>query len=715
MINELYQLAEAIDAVGIKPTDWHKNFKPLPKSSLGKPCFRVELGEKGRIDKIRTIPPEEVTVLRKWEKNLGHAFPGFNMVPPFRIADEEQLRVMGKWARAGSIDLDVLRSWCENPAVRNDRETSDLKLQSSLNKIPFDELLPLLGNIGDIPPLELLFQRLEAFRDEHGVSLFVDALVDCIWRELEDGNEQIALLSLLCHKGNINKKVSDDKGSSSLYLDVVHPNGDHVAHQKVMELINSRLMQGIAIETSGMSSDGVDAFGIEASSAELSEKQPPVVLPFLGNTILRSMASDKRCQQRYGRTDAESFPTSAKVKKATKAALEWISAPERKGDTWGAASADEILFAYPIQLPPAPIFLIQMFGVQQEQSASPARFEECASAAIKRLSGMTPAKGTSHLDVRLFAIRKMDTARRKVVFSRNYTAQRLEAAAREWAAGCNNLPMIGLRGWGEARGEIIPLELKIPFPLAVIPRVYEVWSRDGAGKGFLKCRVTPLSKKRGGNSIFEGIEILLGEELTASKIRYFLNILLQNAQSLLISLGNHVHGGGVLPSSDSVTTYVQEAIPIFGLFLHKLKILKESYMNDLPYAVGKMLKVADELHALYSTVTRKSADGKPSLPPQLIGNALLVAALANPVQAIAMLAERMCPYLAWAQTNQTEKAGLSRYYLKEFSEIEKTLRGKSWPQRLSDTDKAQLFLGYLSKSGKIETSMEQQDEGEADE
>lgn len=129
-------------------------------------------------------------------------------------------------------------------------------------------------------------------------------------------------------------------------------------------------------------------------------------------------------------------------------------------------------------------------------------------------------------------------------------------------------------------------------------------------------------------------------------------------------------------------------------------------MNDLPYAVGKILKIADELHALYCDVVRKTSGEKGSLPPQLIGNALLVSALSRPAQAIAMLAERIRPYLAWAQTNRSEKAGLSRYYLKEFASIEKVLRGHPWPPRLSDEEKTQLFLGYLSAPEKNEPSKE---------
>ena len=121
-------------------------------------------------------------------------------------------------------------------------------------------------------------------------------------------------------------------------------------------------------------------------------------------------------------------------------------------------------------------------------------------------------------------------------------------------------------------------------------------------------------------------------------------------------------------------------------------------MNNPSYLVGRMLKIADELHAVYCKEVRKN-----NLPPQLLGNALMVAALDSPTQALSQLAMRIAPYLGWARTNSTESAGLSRYFLKEFGHIEEKLRDAALPQRLDDASKAELLLGYISSNTQVET------------
>jgi len=77
---------------------------------------------------------------------------------------------------------------------------------------------------------------------------------------------------------------------------------------------------------------------------------------------------------------------------------------------------------------------------------------------------------------------------------------------------------------------------------------------------------------------------------------------------------------------------------ILGILLWKLGIGKESYMNNPSYLVGRILKIADELHALYCKEVRKD-----KMPPQLLGNALMAAALDSPTQALAQLALRIVP------------------------------------------------------------------------
>jgi hypothetical protein len=165
---------------------------------------------------------------------------------------------------------------------------------------------------------------------------------------------------------------------------------------------------------------------------------------------------------------------------------------------------------------------------------------------------------------------------------------------------------------------------------------------------------------------------------------------LQNGKGLLLSLGNSLHRNEAL-KLDGYNRNKQLMPTILGLFLWKIGIRKESYMTNPPYQIGRLLKFADELHALYCKEVRK---GK--LPPQLLGNALMAAALDSPTQAVAQLALRVAPYLGWAKTNSTDSAGLSRYFLKEFAGIESLIRGEILPVRLDDAARAQLLLGYIS-------------------
>jgi hypothetical protein len=163
-----------------------------------------------------------------------------------------------------------------------------------------------------------------------------------------------------------------------------------------------------------------------------------------------------------------------------------------------------------------------------------------------------------------------------------------------------------------------------------------------------------------------------------------------------------LHRDEVLELS-GVNKHKQLMPEILGLLLWKLGIRKEEYMSNAPYLVGRMLKLADELHALYCKEVRNG-----NLPPQLLGNALMVAALDSPTQALAQLALRITPYLGWARTNSTGSAGLSHYFLKEFGLVGGKLSDAALPTRLEDTARAQLLLGYISASSQTENAANNQ-------
>ena len=348
-----------------------------------------------------------------------------------------------------------------------------------------------------------------------------------------------------------------------------------------------------------------------------------------------------------------------------------------KGETWGRADGKELIFAYPAILPEAPPKLACIFGARKADDTE-ARFENYAEDVVDCLKGLSPS--LKDVELRVFSLRKMDKARTKVVFHRNYSAQRLADAAKEWQQGCANIPAIRMKAWGEEKGETILAEPETPFPLQIC-RLPESCLETGRHERRREVNSIPKSA---------GIELLLDESAALRQAPHLLTVALQNGKGLFLSLGNSLHRNEVL-KLDGFNKHKQLMPAILGLLLWKLGIGKESYMNNSPYLVGRMLKLADELHALYCKEVRKN-----SLPPQLLGNALMVAALDSPTQALAQLALRIAPYLGWARTNSTDSAGLSRYFLKEFGFVEGKLRDIALPTRLDDPARAQLLLGYIS-------------------
>src|SRR5271157_4955291 len=85
MLNELCQLADALENARIAPREWHPKLKPLPKADNKRPCYKISITEGLKVSSITMIDPELVQRLRKWEPSNGNSFPGFNIQPLYRI------------------------------------------------------------------------------------------------------------------------------------------------------------------------------------------------------------------------------------------------------------------------------------------------------------------------------------------------------------------------------------------------------------------------------------------------------------------------------------------------------------------------------------------------------------------------------------------------------------------------------------------------------
>ena len=425
----------------------------------------------------------------------------------------------------------------------------------------------------------------------------------------------------------------------------------------------------------GDTSKSIDAFGNPALECE--DKLPSVRLPIIADVKLRAMNSESSCQHRYRTINAISFPIGKESRKRVKGALEWLGDETREGETWGRADAKELLFAYPETLPKIPLKLASCFGAKKTDDTG-ARFANAARDVIRGLKGLS--KDLNKMELRVFSLKKMDKARTKVVFHRNYTAQRLVVAAQEWERGCANIPEIHFRAWSGKKGEWVMVEPKIPFPLQVASCLNRVWKQDGT----TECETHAVISA-------QGIELLLDEQ-PKRFVPHLLAVLLQNGKGLLLSLAHVQHKGEIISVINGYDAHKLLVPSILGLLLHKLGVRKESYMNNAPFLVGKMLKLADELHALYCKEMR---DNK--LPPQLVGNTLMTAALDSPVQALSQLALRIKPYYGWAQTFRGAESGkLVGYFIGLFGDTASQLAKLELPSRFNDAERAQLLLGYLA-------------------
>ena len=708
MLNELKTLADAISAAGFSGDDWDDKFKEI-KATV--PCFVVELSDDGDIADIRFLAPEKAKALRTWQGgSLGEYFPGFNFLPFYKL-EETKGKTLSPTEKKKALDSLVAAFVnAEEPPsepysiadrariVLADRVKADKKTSKCLGAVAgsffkLTESVPSSQRLGEaVARMIGGGNAAETFNAK-----LLGYLRNHVSADMTNQKDNSTLFSILFQK----------TADVVLFFDIHEPKDFPLASEAGMRSINECLAKAKDKAAAETPVGGfVDAFGRSAAKDELGEKLPEVKLPSaIANTKLRSMNAESKCQTRYGRIDAESFPVGREIRKAAKAALSWIASPEREGQTWAIAGANELVFAYPKRMPSVPPKLARLLGNGRRISAgvadgeAEARFERYAKDALQGLK--TLAQGSApNTEIEVFAIKKADKARRKVVFYRNYSLERLESAVNDWNDGARNLPPIFFLRWPvPPKGEKLPkgtkpvvMEFHAPLPLSAVDLAYANWSQDGNENFDPKFRVAPLYESL---PIFDGLELFLGDSERTGLARRMLSQLLQDSLSLVVASGNMAHKRMVIENRRAAS-YLETALPLLGILLHKLNHNKENYMENAPYLIGRFLNLADGLHAVWCRNVKK----EDPLPPQLLGSSLFASFQLNPVQAFANAALRMKPYLDWAKTSKTDDVKLARWYVGEFGRVSAAIMEAGIPTRLSDADKAEMLLGYLASSGK---------------
>jgi len=676
------------------PPPRHKELKALPKST----AYWVQLASDGKIFGV-TAWANDIADLRKWQPGgLGFSFPIFNVSPLFApVLSDDTLRALSKVDCENWPDLfetienacdDLACAWLESDTNRNC--VIKERYRKSLEDIP-KELLETMQSCGtDHPVLRELVSRLMRQTPER----FLLSLAEYIESQLRQSHDP-QLFKLYCATSTAEGKKNfnillDIPDWSEMGLDA-HP----VASWKTASFLNELLTRRDGkIGTSIVEDNLRDAYGLPA--IRTGEKFDDVNTG-LGKIILRAMTKDAPCQYRYGKADADSFVVGESSRRLAKGALEFLTAPNSKGKTWQFRASNLVLI-YPERELPALLEqdtadFCSLPNDNDDELDGSANFVARAERIAKAFDGK-PLE--SEVPVHLVVLRKPDGHRTKVVAHQFFTMAHLIDAAKRWKTGADDCPAISFARWGGERGKRDDIVPSVPFPGEVVNWLNTYWVRNGDSQG--KVSVFRLEDALTLLLADDGTEKALAERGIRLAIANWSGFLARHGSNQCRLANAPSPSNLILRHKDKQSNALRSLPAILSLLLHKLGHTKEQTMNSPAFLVGRLLALADALHFQYCLGVRSG-----STPPQLMGNALMQTALETPQVALALYAQRVLPYQAWAKTCTVPKEDLSPEKLAKslLGQLANTCEEAALseiPERANDAAKAQMILGYLAKT-----------------
>lgn len=679
MLLELRQLSESLAAAGITVEQQDGHLVGYPK---GKQLFRVALDAEGQVRSLTPLADEVARRLVKYELDTGAgrgvSTPGFNTPPLFAVPDVSdvagRLKTIGKQLKRPPKDeshdgimaaVDVVMAGC-----KSGWDTGAKKIAKCLTSVVDVVAAHLDSATGDdrvaAVPLRELLRRIKLLTPEGLHTQLVAAARAAI---LAGGAAAEPVFQFTFTK------------DAALLFELDEWKGLPANHETVWRAVNRLLLARKKDGSTACAGDTIrDAFGAPFSPTR--EVMPELNLPRLGNVKLRSNSSLKPCQSRYGMTDGDGCPVGADVRAALASSLRWLIAEEREGQTFrdisNACGFDlpALLLAYPDPLPTthAPALAAVLAKANQTGPlSSDVRFIAAAEVLLKQLDDLKVQKHNANITI--FVLAKRDTARTKLLLHRQFSADRISDAIREWTLAATNLPPVFVRQPGEDKKPGWRRCDDTPYPSDVARLLNTTWTWD-------RDELRP--KKVGMFDYGSALALLLDldrTEVAAEGLR----LTVGQWVDLLLAMGQASTLGQVCTFSLNE----QRQLPtIIGLLLAKLGHPKEEYMAAMPYWIGRLLAVADKFHRNYCDVER---DRK--YPPQLIGNATMPTCLENPQAGLARLSERLPLYQQVAGVQLGTEA----------AEIVSNIDPENLPKRATDEQKAQMLLGYLARPDLLKT------------
>lgn len=676
MLNELIQASKAIPDL---PSTLHKELKKLPKS----PAYKVLLAADGSVTDVQTWA-EDISGLRKWQPGgNGVSFPVFNIKPLFALdTDDETQKILARidpatwpttFQQIETRCIDSALTLCDKKRNNVLRES----YQKSLVDVP-NQLLEAMENCQQPHPvLSQLLARLASKPPEH----FFLSLINWLENQLRNAHDE-QLFKLYCAIGS-----AEAEKKFNILLDI--PDWDDIGSHPVTSTETAIFINSLLASHDGTPSSAAgspDAYGQTANQA--GEKFDDIIVGGLGKIILRAMTKDAPCQYRYGKADADSFIVGAESRKQAKSALEYLTARDAKGKTW-QFRGDNLILIYPERDLPelSDLDAADICSLPEENNDQAGILATFVARAERIATTFDGKPNESAVPVHLIILRKPDGHRTKVAAHHFFTMSHLIESARRWTAGARSCPPITFSRWGKEKGKRDDIVPDVPFPGEVVNWLNTYWVRRGEGQG----RVSTFCLE-------DALSLLLANDGSEKPLAtHALRQAIANWSGFLAAHGTNQRSAVVLKATDKRSSALRCLPAILSLLLHKLGHTKEQIMSSPAFLVGRLLALADGLHFQYCQGVRNG-----STPPQLLGNALMQTALETPQSALALYAQRILPYQAWAKTCTAPEGyspeRLAKSLLGQLADVCAEVVLTGIPERGSDADKAQMILGYLAKT-----------------
>ena len=669
MINELYGLSQSMKKAGVSAPLWHKDYKLIPNATKKKPCIRIVLND-GKVDEIGSVDEEIAKKLRKYGNNQG-TFPCLNLPPLYRLEDDKAERI--KDLKAEDLNeekLKELKSWCK---TSNWSQKTEQKYSRCLQKAK-----EMSGFAPDFNSIRVLCDEITKFSDTEN---FRGKLEEKAFEMLKK-HEDVELAKIVLFAKSTKEMGGTENISVAFDSLQLRNGGQPVISEEFVRQMNGYLLKATK-KVDDPVEEVVDAFGVKAPID--NSKMPTVKLAGGFDVTLRTMFEKQKCQMRYRKIDAESFPLSGEVRQDLHSALNFLGDGSKENKCWVRIGENELLFAYPT----VGVFddvksFTDCFLPSEEARAK--SFEGASKKLIEELcKGHDSAEDKNSVGMNVFVLKKLDKARTKVVYTRQTSALELEIKCEEWRNGCErNVP---------------PFKEEVQPAMFVMDSVEELntfWNVDGDDRDSKSSKATeskflPVKK-------YHGLELLMGDCFSVDPD---LHLAVERATKSATHLGLKSCEKRL---KDKKIDEIRRLLSLLGLLLYKKGIRKEKYMTEFSYLYGQLLQVSDNIHLLYCQVVRSG-----DLPRQLVGGGLYQAAVEVPVKTLNLLSQRIMPYYNWLRTfaaiddtkekdeQKVKKIYWARKLVSRYRYI-MTLLNNAWNEgtRFNDAEKAKMFIGYIA-------------------